>query len=86
MEKRAVLDTKPLSHEERRFVTELVLHLDAVHRPIKARMAVNIEGLRKDVRDFFALPIPKAVWEMLKPYQDTDFIAFVEDCLRESST
>jgi hypothetical protein len=80
-DKKAVLATKPLSQEERRFVTELIVHLDGVHRAMKARMMVNIEGLRKDIRDFFALPVPKAVWEILKPYQDTDFVAFVEDCL-----
>ncbi len=83
MDERAVLDTKPPSHEERLFVTQLILHLDGVHRAMQAKMAVNIEGLRKDVRDFFVLPVPRAVWEALKPYQDRDFIAFMEDCLRE---
>ncbi|MBI3418197.1 MAG: hypothetical protein HY043_23145 [Verrucomicrobia bacterium] len=84
MDKRAVLATKPLSHEERRFVTQLVVHLDGVHRAMKAKLVVNIAGVRKDVRDFFALPVPQAAWQMLKPYQDADFIAFVEDCQRES--
>ncbi len=34
--------------------------------------------MRADVQDFIRLPIPKVVWESLKPFQDEQFIAFVE--------
>ena len=71
----------PVSDEEWLFVKMLILHLDTVRRAIKARMFVKVEGLREDVRDLFALPIPKAVWEKIKPFQDRDFAAFIEDCL-----
>jgi hypothetical protein len=77
------LNKEPISDEEWLFVKMLILHLDTVRRAIKARMFVKIEGLREDVRDLFALPIPKAVWEKIKPFQDKDFVAFIEDCLKE---
>jgi hypothetical protein len=77
------LNKEPISDEEWLFVKMLILHLDNVRRAIKARMFVKIEGLREDVRDLFALPIPKAVWEKIKPFQDKDFVAFIEDCLKE---
>jgi hypothetical protein len=77
------LSKAPVSDEEWLFVKMLILHLDTVRRAIKARMFVKIEGLREDVRDLFALPIPKAVWEKIKPFQDKDFVAFIEDCLAE---
>jgi hypothetical protein len=38
------------------------------------------EGLRQDIRWFFSLPIPKAVWEKIKERQDTKFAKFVEAC------
>lgn len=36
--------------------------------------------MRRDVAWFFSLPIPKAVWEKLKPLQDEEFVAYVEEC------
>ena len=66
------LNKEPISDEEWLFVKVLILHLDTVRRAIKAKMFVKIEGLRQDVRDLFALPIPKAVWEKIKPFQEVD--------------
>jgi hypothetical protein len=39
-------------------------------------------GLREDVASFFSLPIPGAVWEEMKIYQDSDFVRFVESAKR----
>jgi hypothetical protein len=38
--------------------------------------------LRQDVRSFFSLPLPKAVWEKTKIFQNQDFVKFVEMCRR----
>ena len=78
MEKGADLGTKPPSDEERLFVTSLMLHLDTIHRAMKAGMFVQIKGIQNDIREFIELPIPKAVWKMIKPFQDEDFVRFVE--------
>jgi hypothetical protein len=77
-DERAALDTKPLSHEERLFVTFLILHLSVVYRAMKAKMFVNIEGLTEDVKAFFSLPIPKTIWNTIKLSQDKDFVTFIE--------
>lgn len=77
------LSKEPVSEEEWLFVKMLILHLDTVRRAMKARMFVKIEGLREDVRELFTLPIPKAVWKKIMPFQDQDFVAFVEDCRAE---
>jgi hypothetical protein len=45
-----------------------------------AGIFTKIQGLQNDVRDFLTLPIPKAVWEKIKPFQDGDFVTFVESC------
>jgi hypothetical protein len=70
----------PITEAERMFVTAIIIHLDSLHRAIKARMFLQQEGLRRDVKDFFSLPIPRAVWEDAKLMQDRDFVAFVESC------
>jgi hypothetical protein len=82
MEETVALDTKPLSHEERIFVTFLILHLSATYLAMKAKMFINIEGLTNDVKDFFSLPIPKTIWDTIKSSQNKDFAAFVENCLK----
>jgi hypothetical protein len=82
LKKNVDLNKQPVSNDEALFVKTLLLHLDVVRRTIKAGLFVKIQGLQKDIRDFFTLPIPKAVWEKIKPFQDGDFVAFVEDALR----
>ena len=45
-------------------------------------MFVKIEGLQQEVRELFALPIPKAVWEKIKPFQNANFAKFIEAVLK----
>ena len=63
----------------------LFLHLDIVCRTTREGMFVKLQGLKADVKDFMSLPIPQRVWERLKPFQDKDFVVFVEECLRQES-
>lgn len=83
MDNQPALDTAPITPQEQRFVTALILHLDGVHRAMRSGMFVKLEGLRPDIQVFFALPIPKTVWQSAKPFQDKAFVRFVEDCLNE---
>jgi len=76
------LNKQPVSDEETLFVKTLILHLDTVRRAMTAGIFSKIQGLQNDIRDFFALPIPKAIWEKIKSFQDKDFVAFVDDCLK----
>jgi hypothetical protein len=32
----------------------------------KTKMFVTVDGVNRDVKEFFSLPIPKAVWEKIK--------------------
>jgi len=69
----------PVSREEELFVTTLILHLSTVYRAMKHGEFVKLEGLQKDVAEFFALPIPEAVWKKIKPLQDRNFVRFIEE-------
>jgi hypothetical protein len=70
----------PVTPEEEIFVTLVTQHLVSVFRAMKKDLTISPEGLRRDVWQFFALPIPQQVWIGIKVMQDDDFVAFVESC------
>ena len=80
LEKDVNLDKQPVTTQEWLFVKMLVLHLDTVRRAKNIGMFVKLQGLKVDVQEFFALPIPKAVWKNVKKFHNDDFTAFVESC------
>jgi len=82
LQKDVDLDEKPVTNDEWLFVKTLILHLDSVHRANKARMFITLEGLALDIKEFFSSPIPKAIWEKIKPFQDKEFLGFVEGFLQ----
>src|SRR5262245_45305825 len=67
LDARADLTNKPVTQHEELFVSLLVLHLNSAYHAIQAGMFLSPEGLGEDIRMFFSLPIPKAVWEEMKP-------------------
>jgi hypothetical protein len=74
------LDKESISDEEALFVNLLILHLGTVYRAMKSGMFVRLQGLQRDIQEFFTLPIPKAVWEKAKSFQDKDFVEFIGKC------
>jgi len=72
------LSDNPVSADEARFVGFLINHLNTSFHSMKAGVLVQTEGLSADIRSFFALPIPQAVWQKSKIYYDTEFVKFVE--------
>ena len=86
-----VLDTKadviecPVSQQEELFTRSLILHLYSVYCAIRDGVYPAPEGLRKDVATFFVLPVPKAVWEKYRSFQDAAFVKFVEARVNEAA-
>jgi len=76
------LENEPISAEEELFVTQLILNLSIAFRAMKHGELARFEGLQWDVKSFFSLPIPKAVWMSVKAFQDRDFVSFVETAMR----
>lgn len=81
LDPKADLYRKPMSDEEALFVTLLLLHLNATWQATKEGVFRTKQAIEEDIRWFFSLPIPKAVWERSKMLQDSDFVEFVEQCL-----
>jgi len=76
------LNRHPASTAEWLFVKLLILHLDSVYRAIEAGLFVSVEGLQKDIEEFFKAPIPKAIWKKLRPLQDKEFVRFIEASMK----
>ncbi len=70
---------QPVTELERLFVRFLILHLATSFEARKRRMFFVEEGLPIDIAEFFNLPIPAAIWDKLRRYQQLDFVEYVED-------
>jgi len=68
----------PVTAEEEMFVIFLILHLSNTYYAMRAGFFQKLRGLRKDMEQFFSLPIPRAVWKKVKDLQDESFVRFVE--------
>ncbi len=71
----------PVTESERLFVRFLILHLATSFQARESRLYFAEEGLERDMREFFSLPIPRDVWSGVRAYQQRDFVAFVEETM-----
>ncbi len=78
----ADLRKRAVTPPEEEFVNFVILHMSSVYYAMRDEMVIKLTGLRRDVKHFLSLPIPKAVWEKTKFFQNDDFVAFVEECRR----
>lgn len=76
---------EPVSTHEELFVHSLILHLRAAFKARALGMQFDDDAVSADVRETLALPIPAFVWEKSKRYQDGDFVAFVDGCLKSET-
>jgi len=75
------LERHPITDAEELFVRMLILHLSSAFHVLRGGLVRKPDGLRQDIGQFFSKPIPKAIWERLKPFQDRRFIQFIERAL-----
>lgn len=74
------LELQPVTLEEEVFVNLVIQHLSIVFHTLRDDLTIPPEGLRRDVWQFFSLPIPEAVWNKVKVLQNDAFVAHVESC------
>jgi len=72
----------PVTAAEEFFVNMVISHTSSVYEALKDELLTKQEGLRRDVRSFFSLPVPKAVWTKTKLLQNQDFAVFIESSLK----
>lgn len=67
-----------VTREQELFIGFLILQLNASYQAMKSGVFISPTGLRKDIQGVFSYPLPKMVWEKMKPLQDADFVRFIE--------
>jgi hypothetical protein len=73
---------KPLTNEEDIFMRRVILHFETGWRLEKVLNRGEMSLLFRDVRDFFALPLPRAAWEKYKKFNNREFVRFMERALK----
>jgi hypothetical protein len=71
---------QPVTDAERVFVNLVIQHINSVYYAMSDQLVVKYEGLRRDIAQFFSLPIPQAVWERMKVFQNDALVRFIEEC------
>ena len=73
---------QPVTPTEKFFVQMVLSNTSSMYEMLKDELVTKQEGLRLDIKSFFSLPVPKAVWNKSKLLQNQDFAAFVESALK----
>jgi hypothetical protein len=71
---------QPVTDAERVFVNLVIQHINSVYYATSDQLVVKYEGLRRDIAQFFSLPIPQAVWDRIKVFQNGALVRFIEEC------
>ena len=78
----ANLADQPLTPEEETFVNMVIHHISTAYYAMHDELLMKLEGSRRDIAQFFSLPIPKAVWIKTKLLQNQAFAAFIDSSLK----
>jgi hypothetical protein len=73
---------KPVTVEEEFFVLMVIANTSLMYEALKDELVTKQDGFRRDIRLFFSLPIPKAVWTKTKLLQNHDFAAYIDSSLK----
>lgn len=76
--------TQKITPAEETFVLTVIQQVNSVYQTMKDGLTVKPEGIRRDVRDLFMLPIFKNVWSKMRQFQNEDFVTFIESCLKSN--
>ena len=77
----ANVERQPVTADEELFVNMVILHISTTYYAMNDELLMKLEGSRKDIAEFFSLPVPKAVWVKTKLLQNHDFASFVNSVL-----
>jgi len=78
----ADVSKQPVTPAEEFFVHMIISNTSSIYEALKDELVTKQEGLRRDVKSFFSLPVPNAVWQGTKLLQNQDFAAFIESALK----
>lgn len=78
----ADLVAEPVGIAEEEFLNRAFVHFYVGWLLIGSGALIRMDVFAKDVRAFFSLPVPQAVWDQTKAHRDVRFVRFVDGVLR----
>ena len=76
------LEFNPITPKEKIVIKQAISYLHTLFKAAQHKEIPSPQGLEKDIKQFFSLPIPKAIWEEVRMFQEDDFLVFIEMILR----
>lgn len=76
------LKAEPITELERRLAYKIILHMYVVYEAIRNKQIAPGE-MEKDIYDYLQFPIPRAIWEEMKKYQNKEFVRYIENLLKK---
>ena len=75
---------RPITVAEEEYVNTIIVYFNAGWSLARRGKLVNLETLAEDVRSFFVLPLPHAIWNRTKRGREAGFVQFVDRCLTDA--
>jgi len=72
---------KPITVAESEFLNLAFVHFQTGWTVARSGALISLSDLKADVREFFALPLPRSVWENTKTFRNPEFARFVNKSL-----
>ena len=72
----------PVTAAEREFLNLVFVHFQTGWTIAKSGALITLEEMKSDVREFFSLPLPRAVWEKTKSFRNRQFVKFIQVALK----
>lgn len=76
---------EPVTALEREFLNMIFIHFETGWRLAELGSVNSLDTIRTDVKTFFRLPLPAAVWAETKDLRNDEFRRFVDDCLSKKN-
>lgn len=82
----ASIDAIEITDAERYYARRIINHIFIVYSAIQGKQLKQFKGLEKDIRNLLSHSILNIVWKEMKLYQDSGFVQYVEEILRDTPT
>jgi hypothetical protein len=83
LEAKLDLSKNPVTEDETIFTSFIILHLTTVFIAVRRGMIPPPAKLDADLKSFFALPIPRVVWQQTKDRHDADTMSYLDALVAE---
>ena len=70
LDSKADITHRRVTTDEEIFVNLVIQHVSIVYHAMRDDLTIPPDGLRRDIWEFFSLPIPHAIWDRVKFFQN----------------